>query len=80
MQGAEILESDEFVEFLHERLEPGRRHEVVACGEAVAGVDADPDSRVVLGGDLSEEVAEFAERAADCRAVAAHCFEDWCYG
>lgn len=46
----------------------------------MAGVDADSDSGVVFCWDQCEEVSEFAEGAADCGSVAAHCFEDGCYG
>lgn len=46
----------------------------------MAGVDADANAGMILGGDLGDNVAEFGQGAAYCRALAAHGFEDGDYG
>ena len=48
MNGFEIFEPDDPFQFLHGRLEPFGRREIVACGKSVTRVEADADTTLVL--------------------------------
>lgn len=80
MQRPEEFYPDKLVKFRHECLESLGRDEVVARCETVACVDADSNAGVAFFWDKGDQVAEFGELAANCIAVAAHCFEDGDYG
>jgi hypothetical protein len=74
MQSAQKPDPDQLVKFGKEGLESFRGDEVIACGEAVTCVDADSNAGMVLLRNQSKEIFKFGEEAADCVAVAAHCF------
>lgn len=80
VQRPEVPQADNLVEFPHEGLEAFRGDEVVACREAVAGVDAHADPVAVFRRDKRDQVAEVGQGAADSGAVAAHGLEDGDHG
>lgn len=68
VEGVEVLEADDPVEFL-ERLFPlFRGSDIVACGEDVAGVDADADRNFMM--EAAEDEGEVLKTVADAASLA----------